>query len=318
MHTHALERIRRSVNDRIDYRILHVLQKDGRISNLQLAEQVHLSPSAVLERVKRLQREGYILGYQARLSREKLGIEVVAFVEVRLERVNSGVMQCFKEAVRQHPAILECHMITGTFDYLLKVLASDMDACHALTASEISKLPGVREVRTHAGIERSASGPATGSVADPPIDRIDASLLRLLQTDGRCSVVHLAEELGVTSTMVRERLTRLCHQGFILGYAAVLNDAKLKSGLLVFAAIRTTAGATGIARALKAAAQSHGEIVECHEVKGNFDHLLKIRVSDMRRHNELMESVVWSLPGVCEVRTYAVVDEVKNTARIPL
>jgi Lrp/AsnC family leucine-responsive transcriptional regulator len=318
MHTHVPRRGRHSFNDKIDHRILHVLQKDGRISNLQLAERVHLSPSAVFERVKRLQREGYILGYQARLSHEKLGMEVIAFVEVRLERMNSVVMQRFEEAVRQHPPILECHMIAGTFDYLLKVLVSDMPACHALVASAISKLPGVREARTHAGIEPSDSGPATGSVADSPIDSVDARLLRLLQTDGRCSVARLAEESGVAPAGVRERLTRLCRQGFILGYAAVLNEAKLKSGLLVFAAIRTTAGAIGIAHDLKAAAQSNDEIVEYHEVTGNFDHLLKMRVSDMRRHNELMESVVWPLAGVREVRTYAVIDEVKNTARIPL
>ena len=318
MHIHAPQRVRRSFNDKIDHRILHVLQKDGRISNLQLAEQVHLSPSAVFERVKRLQREGYILGYQARLSHEKLGMEVVAFVEVQLERMNPEVMQRFEEAVRQRASILECYMIAGTFDYLLKVLVSDMHACRELVASEISKLPGVREARTHAGVEQAESVAAPGSAADPRIDSVDADLLRLLQADGRCSTARLAEELDVTAAVVRERLARLCRKGFILGYAAVLNEAKLKSGLQVFAAIRTTAAATGVARALRAAALSHGEIVECHDVTGNFDHLLKMRVPDMRRHNELMESAVWTLPGVREVRTYAVIDEIKNTTRIPL
>ena len=317
MHTHAPQRVRRSFNDKIDHRILHVLQRDGRISNLQLAEQVHLSPSAVFERVKRLQREGYILGYQARLSHEKLGMEVVVFVEVQLERMNPDVMQRFEEAVRQRASILECYLIAGTFDYLLKVLVSDMHACRELVASEISRLPGVREARTHAGVEQAESVAAPGA-ADPLIDSVDADLLRLLQADGRCSTARLAEELDVTPAVVRERLARLCRRGFILGYAAVLNDAKLKSGVQVFAAIRTTAAATGVARALRAAALSHGEIVECHDVTGNFDHLLKMRVPDMPRHNELMESAVWTLPGVCEVRTYAVIDEIKNTTRIPL
>ena len=317
MHTHAPQRVRRSFNDKIDYRILHVLQRDGRISNLQLAEQVHLSPSAVFERVKRLQREGYILGYQARLSHEKLGMEVVAFVEVQLERLNPDVMARFEEAVRQRAAILECYLIAGTFDYLLKVLVSDMHACRELVASEISKLPGVREARTQAGVDQAESAAASGAAAGPHIDSVDANLLRLLQMDGRRSIARLADELDVTAAVVRERLARLCRKGFILGYTAVLNEAKLKSGLQVFAAIRTTA-ASGIARALKAAALSHAEIVECHDVTGNFDHLLKMRVPDMRRHNELMESAVWTLPGVREVRTYAVIDEVKNTTRIPL
>jgi len=317
MQTQASQRVRRSFNDKIDHRILHVLQKDGRISNLQLAEQVHLSPSAVFERVKRLQREGYILGYQARLSHEKLGMEVVAFVEVQLERMNPEVMQRFEQAVRERAAILECYLIAGTFDYLLKVLVSDMHACRELVASEISKLPGVREARTHAGVEQAESGSAPGC-ADASIDCIDAGLLRLLQADGRCSIGRLAEELQIAPAVARERLARLYRKGFILGYTAVLNEAKLRSGLQVFAAIRTTAAAAGVARALNAAALANPEIVECHEVRGNFDHLLKLRVPDMRRHCELMESLVWTLPGVREVRTYAVIDEVKNTTRIPL
>lgn len=317
MHIQAPQRVGRSINDKIDHRILHVLQKDGRISNLQLAEQVHLSPSAVFERVKRLQREGYILGYQARLSHEKLGMEVVAFVEVQLERMDPAVMERFQEAVRQQGAILECYMIAGTFDYLLKVLVADMHACRELVASEISKLPGVREARTHAGVEQAESGSAPGC-ADASIDCIDAGLLRLLQADGRCSFGRLAEELHITPAVARERLARLYRKGFILGYTAVINEAKLRSGLQVFAAIRTTAAAAGVARALNAAALANPEIVECHEVRGNFDHLLKLRVPDMRRHSELMESLVWTLPGVREVRTYAVIDEVKNTTRIPL
>ncbi len=316
----APERVKRGTNDKIDSRILHVLQRDGRISNLKLAEQVNLSPSAVLERVKRLKREGYILGYQARLSREKLGMEVVAFVEVQLERMNFEVMERFEAAVRERPAILECHMIAGTFDYLLKVLVSDMHACRDLVDSEISKLPGVREARTHAGVEQGEPAGGRGVVdgAEQRIDAIDAGLLRLLQADGRLSIARLAEELVLTPAVVRDRLARLCRKGFILGYVAVLNEAKFNSGLIVFAAIRADGPASAIAHALKAASQSCAEIVECHEVTGNFDFLLKTRVPHMQRYHELVESTVWTVAGVREVRTYAAIDEIKNTARIPL
>jgi Lrp/AsnC family leucine-responsive transcriptional regulator len=316
----ASERSRRSANDKIDTRILHVLQRDGRISNLKLAEQVNLSPSAVLERVKRLKREGWILGYQARLSREKLGMEVVAFVEVQLERMSSELMERFEAAVRERPAILECHMIAGTFDYLLKVLVPDMHACRELVESEIAKLPGVREARTHAGVEGEAGGRAgaAGSAGEQRIDAIDAGLLRLLQADGRLSIARLAEELALTPAVVRERLGRLCRKGVILGYVAVLNEAKFNSGLLVFAAVRASGSHSGIAHALKGATQRCPEIVECHEVTGNFDFLLKTRVPNMARYHELIESTVWTLAGVREVRTYAAIDEIKNTARIPL
>jgi len=148
MQTQASQRVRRSFNDKIDYRILHVLQKDGRISNLQLAEQVHLSPSAVFERVKRLQREGYILGYQARLSHEKLGMEVVAFVEVQLERMNPEVMQRFEQAVNASPYIARCVSTTGQADYVLTVLTSDIKHYEQLLHDTIFKLPGVTHVRS--------------------------------------------------------------------------------------------------------------------------------------------------------------------------
>ncbi|HEX7640134.1 MAG TPA: Lrp/AsnC ligand binding domain-containing protein, partial [Burkholderiaceae bacterium] len=150
------------------------------------------------------------------------------------------------------------------------------------------------------------------------IDAVDASLLRMLQADGRLSIARLAEELGQTPAVVRERLGRLSRRGFILGYVAVLNEAKFNSGILVFAAVRVASAASGVAHALKVAAAQREEIVECHEVTGNFDFLIKTRVADMGCYHELVESTVWTLPGVREVRTYAAIDEVKNTARIPL
>lgn len=139
--------------DRIDLKILRVLQKDGRISNLKLAETVHLSPTAVLERVKRLTRDGYILGYEARLDPARLGAGLMVFVEVMLDRTVSDVMDAFKAAVQVRPEILECHLVAGGFDYLLKTRVADMAAYRDLLASVIWSLPGVRETRTYTVME---------------------------------------------------------------------------------------------------------------------------------------------------------------------
>src|SRR5688572_29286375 len=108
MHTNtpiAAERLGDRGIDKIDARILRVLQADGRISNLKLAETVHLSPTAVLERVKRLTREGYILGYEARLNPTKLGHGMLVFVEVLLDRTVHDVMDSFKASVQVRPEI---------------------------------------------------------------------------------------------------------------------------------------------------------------------------------------------------------------------
>ena len=99
--------------DRIDQRILSALQADGRLSNLKLAEAVALSPTAVLARVQRLTREGYILGYEARLNPLKLGRGMMVFVEVLLDRTTPNVFEQFKAAVQAQEAILECHMVAG-------------------------------------------------------------------------------------------------------------------------------------------------------------------------------------------------------------
>jgi Lrp/AsnC family transcriptional regulator, leucine-responsive regulatory protein len=141
------------VLDKIDVRILRVLQRDGRISNLKLAEEVSLSPTAVLERVKRLVATGYILGYEARLNPSKLGAGMMVFVEVLLDRADPNVMKSFRAAVQAQPAILECHVVAGGFDYLLKTRVADMNAYREMIASVIWSLPGVRETRTYAVME---------------------------------------------------------------------------------------------------------------------------------------------------------------------
>ncbi len=139
--------------DRIDRKILMALQQDGRISNLKLAESVALSPTAVLARVQRLTREGYILGYEARLNPQKLGARMMVFVEVLLDRTSPNVFDQFKAAVQVRPEIMECHMVAGGFDYLLKTRCADMNAYREFAGTVLWQLPGVRETRTYAVME---------------------------------------------------------------------------------------------------------------------------------------------------------------------
>ena len=139
--------------DRIDRRILDVLQRDGRISNLKLAEAVALSPTAVLARVQRLTREGYILGYEARLNPLKLGAGMLVFVEVLLDRTSANVFEQFKAAVQVRAEIMECHLVAGGFDYLLKIRCADMNAYRQFSGDVLWQLPGVRETRTYGVME---------------------------------------------------------------------------------------------------------------------------------------------------------------------
>ena len=139
--------------DRIDLKILKLLQADGRITNLKLAEAVALSPTAVLARTQRLQRDGFILGFEARLNPLKLGRGMMVFVEVLLDRTTPNVFNEFKAAVQVRDEIMECHMVAGGFDYLLKTRMADMAAYREFAGSVLWQLPGVRETRTYAVME---------------------------------------------------------------------------------------------------------------------------------------------------------------------
>lgn len=143
--------------DRIDRKILTVLQEDGRTTNLDLAERVGLSPTAAAERVKRLTRDGYIEGYTARLSPAKLGRGLLVFVEVKLDRTAADVFDAFAEAALRSPEVMECHMVAGGFDYLVKTRVEDMTAYRRFLADVMLTLPGVRETHTYAVMEEVKS-----------------------------------------------------------------------------------------------------------------------------------------------------------------
>lgn len=139
--------------DRIDRKILGVLQDDGRITVTDLAERVGLSATATAERMRRLTRDGYILGFRAELDPVKLGRGLLVFVEVLLDRTSPDVFDAFARQVKRAGEVLECHLVAGGFDYLIKARVRDMAAYRRFLAEVILPLPGVRETRTYAVME---------------------------------------------------------------------------------------------------------------------------------------------------------------------
>lgn len=139
--------------DRIDRRILAVLQSDGRIAAVELAEKVGLSPTATGERIRNLQKDGYITGFGARLDAHKLGLDLLVFVEVYLDKTTPDAFDRFAAAVRRAPEVLECHMVAGGFDYLVKTRVADMNAYRRFLGEVLLALPAVRETRTYAVME---------------------------------------------------------------------------------------------------------------------------------------------------------------------
>ena len=139
--------------DRIDRNILTELQRNGRISNVELAKKVGLSPTPCLERVKRLEKKRVIKSYTALLDPVQLNASLLVYVEIRLHRSSADVFDRFNKAVNQLDDILECHLVSGDFDYLLKTRVADMSTYRKVLNQTLLALPDIKDSRTYVVME---------------------------------------------------------------------------------------------------------------------------------------------------------------------
>ncbi|MGD8384803.1 MAG: Lrp/AsnC ligand binding domain-containing protein [Lysobacterales bacterium] len=139
--------------DRIDRDILRRLQANGRMTNAALARAVNLSPTPCLERVRRLEAEGFILDYVALLNPQKLDAGVISFVQVLLNRTTTDVFRRFKEEINRFDEVLECHMVAGGFDYLLKVRTRDMFEYRNFLDEKLARIAYINNTHTYVVME---------------------------------------------------------------------------------------------------------------------------------------------------------------------
>jgi len=143
--------------DRIDLKLLARLQQDGRTAVSQLAREVNLTVTPTLERVRRLEAGGYIEGYFARLNPGKLGLGLLAYVEVSLDRTTPDAFDRFKQAALAHDEVMECHMVAGGFDYLLKIRVTDMESYRRFLGDRLASVRGVQQTHTYFVMEEVKS-----------------------------------------------------------------------------------------------------------------------------------------------------------------
>jgi Lrp/AsnC family leucine-responsive transcriptional regulator len=139
--------------DRYDSILLETLQKNGRASNVELSEAASLSPPQCYRRVKQLEKEGVIRGYAAQVDPATIGLDVVAFVSINIDREQFKQVRELEKAIKQFPEILECYTISGDFDYLLKVIAQDLKSLSAFLTDRLMQVPGVSGVRSMVCLE---------------------------------------------------------------------------------------------------------------------------------------------------------------------
>jgi len=134
---------------RVDRHILAILQQDAHLSNVELAQRIGMSASPCLRRVRQLEEDGYIERYVAMLDRRKIGLGILAHVEVKVPQVaNASMTDRFREAVLKEPSVVGCFMTTGQFDFLLRVVAVDMDEFSQIAVKKLLRLPGVTDMRS--------------------------------------------------------------------------------------------------------------------------------------------------------------------------
>jgi len=134
--------------DAVDRLLLDVLQRDARITNAALAERAHLSESACLRRVRALEASGLIAGYGARIDQEKAGLPVNVFVSITLDHQDQTDLQAFEDAVRKIPQVMECYLMTGDYDYLLRVVVADAADFERVHRQELTRLPGIARIHS--------------------------------------------------------------------------------------------------------------------------------------------------------------------------
>jgi Lrp/AsnC family leucine-responsive transcriptional regulator len=134
--------------DTYDRAILDVLQREGRVTNVQLANRIHLSESACLRRVRTLENAGLIERYTAVVNQQKAGFPGNVFVSITLQHQDQADLQTFEEAVRDVPEVIECYLMTGEFDYLLRVVVSDAADFERIHSQHLTRLPGVARVQS--------------------------------------------------------------------------------------------------------------------------------------------------------------------------
>ena len=138
--------------DIIDWKILRELQDDGRITNVELSKRVGISAPPCLRRVKRLEEEGYIAGYKAKVDRRRLGLGMTIFVGVKVDGHRDADANAFQEAVRKLPEVVACHMVSGETDFLLEVVVADLAAYDTFLSRTLLRMPMARDIRSNFAI----------------------------------------------------------------------------------------------------------------------------------------------------------------------
>lgn len=332
--------------DDTDRRILTRLQENARVSNVELAQQVGLSPAPCLRRVRALEEAGVIKRYGALLDEGAVGLPVTVHIQVRLDLQVAKRFDLFESQIVRRPEVLECYLLTGVADYLLRVVVHDVAAYEAFLKQSLSRMDGV--VSTHSSfglrvVKRSTSlrllpdrapdrrarrsrarrdgaerGAPAAAILAVDLDEIDRHLLMSLQEDARISNVDLASKVGLSPAPCLRRVRALERTGVIRRYVSLLDPRLVDLPTMVWIQVRLDLQVARRFNIFEEQIRRLPEVLECYLMAGEADYLVRVVVRDVASYERFLRTRLSQIEGVVSTNSSFVLKVVKYSTALPL
>ena len=321
----------------IERRILSRLQDEARVSNLRLAADVGISTGSCARRVRALERDGVIRRYVTLVEPKAVGLGVTVFVELSLNLQREALLEAFEEAIIGRPDVLECYLMTGDADYMVRVVTADVQGYERFLKTSLTRIDGVARIKSSFALKQLKYSTAlpldAGRVerADRPsrkrakrsgtpagLDEIDLRILNSLQDEARRSNVDLAEHVGLTPAPCLRRVRALEEAGVIRRYAALVSPGAVQLGVTVFVRITLVQQVEKRLETFEVAIRRHPEVMECYLMTGDADYLLRVVVPDVESYERFLDRTLTRTPGVASIKSSFALRQVKYSTALPL
>jgi DNA-binding Lrp family transcriptional regulator len=332
--------------DEIDRRILTRLQENARVSNVELAHEVGLSPAPCLRRVRALEKAGVITKYGALLDENAVGLPVTVHIQVRLDLQVAKRFDLFESQIVRRPEVLECYLLTGVADYLLRVVVPDVAAFEAFLKQSLSRMDGVvsthssfglrvvkrstslrlldrapdrRErlpARRESAVRSNAGLPAARPAVD--LDEIDRHLLMRLQENARISNVELASTVGLSPAPCLRRVRALERNAVICRYVSLLDPRLVELPTMVWIQVRLDLQVARRFNTFEGQIRRMPEVLECYLMAGEADYLVRVIVRDVASYERFLRTRLSQIEGVVSTNSSFVLKVVKYSTTLPL
>jgi Lrp/AsnC family leucine-responsive transcriptional regulator len=327
----------------IDLRILSFLQDDARLSNVELAAKVGLSQAPCLRRVRALEKSGVIKSYTALIDEATVDLGVTVHIQVRLDLQVAKRFDRFESQIVGRPDVLECYLLTGAADYLLRVAVRDVAAYERFLKESLSRMEGV--VSTHSSfglrvVKHTTSLPLfqpthaskkavaeqgdhplrsrNGDGSHPQLDAIDRHILVLLQENARISNVELANRVGLSPAPCLRRVRVLETSGVIRRYASLLNPQLVDLPATVWIQIRLDLQTARRFDTFEQQIKRMPEVLECYLMAGEADYLVRVAVRNVATYERFLRTQLSRIEGIVSTSSSFVLRVVKYSTILPI